>query len=185
MRKLNVFNFLSLNGFYRGPDGDISWHKHGAEEGEYSKESLQGGSILLFGRVTYDMMKSYWPTPMAMEDNPDVANGMNKAEKIVFSDTLKTADWENTSIISGNIIEAIKKLKQTPGKNMTLLGSGSILTQFAEAGLIDQYQFMIDPVALGEGVPAFCHMKGKLDLELVDSRIFKSGTVLLTYKPLK
>lgn len=184
MRKIAAFNFVTLNGYFEGPNRDISWHKHGAEENAYAVEGLKSGGILLFGRVTYEMMESYWPTPMAMKDNPVVAAGMNKAEKIVFSRTLSKAGWNNTRLVKDNIVEEIRKLKQSPGKDMVILGSGSILTQFADEGLIDQYQFMIDPVALGDGTPIFKNIRQKLELRLISTRTFKSGTVLLTYQPM-
>lgn len=89
MRKLTAYNFLTLNGFYKGPGNDTSWHKHGSEENEYASQSLKSENILLFGRVTYELMASYWPTPFAIENDPNVAAGMNNAQKIVFSTTLK------------------------------------------------------------------------------------------------
>ncbi|RPD42888.1 dihydrofolate reductase family protein [Chitinophaga barathri] len=184
MGKLSVFNFLTLNGFYEGKEkGDVSWHTHqpGGEEGEYAAEGAGSGSVLVFGRVTYEMMAGWWPTPMAMETMPDIAKGMNRSEKIVISHSLTRADWENTRIIKDNIGEEIKKLKKD--KSLTILGSGSIVTQLSDLGLIDQYQLMIDPVALGEGRSIFTGMQKKLDLKLVDHRVFKSGTVLLTYEP--
>lgn len=183
MRKLTVFNFITLNGFFKGPNEDISWHKHGGEESDYSAEGLKSGNTLLFGRVTYEMMASFWPTPIAMDSFPSVAKGMNKAEKIVFSRTLKKVEWNNTKVVKGNIVEEIKKMKQMPGKDMTLLGSGSILTQVAEQGLIDEYQIMVDPIALGEGTPIFKGIKHGLNLMLTKTRTFKSGAVLLCYQP--
>lgn len=183
MRKLSVFNFITLNGFYKGPGDDTSWHKHGGEEAKYSEERLKPGNILLFGRVTYEMMASFWPTPMAAENFPIVADGMNKAEKIVFSRTLKKAAWANTKVIKENMAEEILKMKKQGGKDMTVLGSGNIITQLAEQGLIDEYQLMIDPVAIGKGTPLFNNIKKELDLTLVSSRIFKSGVVLLCYQP--
>ncbi|KQC00344.1 dihydrofolate reductase family protein [Pedobacter sp. Hv1] len=184
MRKLSIYNFLSLNGFYKNEQGDISWHTHGQEEGEYSAEMLQEDHILLFGRITYQMMESYWPTSFALSNDPIVANGMNEAEKIVFSTTLSHANWNNTTIVKDNIIDEIKKLKNTPGKNLTLLGSGQVLTQFAAHGLIDEYQLMIDPIAIGKGTPIFNGLEQQLALKLTDTKVFKSGTVLLTYQPL-
>lgn len=184
MGKLTVFNFISLNGFYKGDNEDISWHKHGGEESAYSEENLQSGSILLFGRVTYQMMENYWPTPMAAEAFPKVAEGMNQAVKIVFSKTLKKVKWNNSRLVKDLIIE-VKKLKKVPGKKLTLLGSGSILAQLAEENLIDEYQFMIDPVAIGKGTPAFKNIKHNLTLKLKATKVFKSGVVLLTYRPSK
>ena len=183
MRHLNAFTFVTLNGFFAGPKGDISWHRHGAEENQYAAEGLKSEGLLLFGRVTYDLMASYWPTPMAMKDDPLVAEGMNKAEKIVFSRTLKEAAWNNTRVVAGDIAEEIRRLKRTPGKDMVLLGSGSILAQFAEQGLIDEFLVMVDPVALGAGTPLFKGIKHKLDLTLTASRTFESGVVLLSYRP--
>jgi dihydrofolate reductase len=184
MRTLSVFNFLTLNGFYKGPEEDISWHHHSAEGNDYAAEGIGSGAILVFGRVTYEMMAGYWPTADALRNNRVVAEGMNNSEKIVFSRTLKKVSWNNTKLVKGNIVEEMKKLKQAPGKDMVLLGSGSILTQFAEHGLIDEYQIMVDPVAIGKGTPIFSNISHKLDLRLTKTRTFKSGTVLLCYQPM-
>jgi dihydrofolate reductase len=181
MPLLRSFTFLTLNGFTHGPKGDISWHRHGAEESAYAAEGANSGSVLVFGRKTYQMMASYWPTPMALEQNPAVAKGMNDAEKIVFSKTLRKAAWSNTTLVKKNIVGEMRRLKQIPGKDMTILGSGSIVALFAEAGLIDEFQIMLDPVAIGKGTTLFRNIKRKLDLTLVDTRTFKSGVVLLTY----
>jgi dihydrofolate reductase len=183
MGKLSTFTFITLNGYFKGLNGDINWHRHGAEENEYAAEGLRSRSILLFGRVTYELMASYWPTPLALKNDPVVAAGMNNAEKIVFSRTLKKVEWNNTRLIKHNIFAEIKKLKQTSRKDMTLLGSGSILTQFAEQGMIDEYQIMVDPVVLGAGTPIFADLRQKSDLKLTMTRTFKSGVVLLCYQP--
>ena len=106
---------------------------------------------------------------------------MNKAEKIVFSTTLKTADWKNTQLIKENIVEEVRKLKQSNGKNMTILGSGTIITQLAEANLIDSYQIMIDPVVIKNGTPIFNNIQCNINLKLIDTKTFKSGVVLLNY----
>lgn len=183
MAKLISFVFVTLDGYYKGPGEDISWHRHGREENEYAAEGLRSEGTLLFGRVTYEMMARYWPTPDAARDNPVVAAGMNRAAKVVFSRSLKKVEWPNTRLLKGAPAEEVPKLKAAAGKDMTLLGSGSVLTQLAEAGLIDEYQVMVDPVAIGDGTPLFKGLKRKLDLELVASRAFPSGTVLLTYRP--
>lgn len=182
MGKLIAYNFTTLNGYFKGPDNDISWHRHGEEENGFASDNLEARATLLFGRVTYEMMASFWPTPMAIESMPEVAQGMNESEKIVFSTTLESAGWENTTLIKGDLIETVRKLKAIPGKTMTILGSGSIIAQLAEARLIDEYQFMIDPVAIGEGTPSFQGLTRKLDLKLINHRVFSSGVVLLTYE---
>jgi dihydrofolate reductase len=182
MGKINVFNFLSINGYYKGPGGDLSWHKHGEEENDYSEKSLEpSNNILLFGRVTYEMMASYWPTPMATENSPVVAERMNKTQKIVFSRTLKNAGWSNTRLIKDNIIEEVKKLKQTSLGDMTILGSGSIVSLFANHGLIDEVQIMLDPVAIAGGAPFMKDISHQIDLALTGTKTFKSGVVLLNY----
>jgi dihydrofolate reductase len=103
----------------------------------------------------------------------------------VLSNSLKEAAWHNTSVIGGDIIAAIRKLKQQPGPNITILGSGSIVSQLTHHDLIDHYTLMIDPVALGEGSAIFGGLNKKLDLELLDSKAFKSGVLLVNYKPVK
>jgi dihydrofolate reductase len=183
MRKVTVFNFITLNGFFKGPNEDISWHKHGDEESAFAAEGSKSGSILLFGRVTYQMMESYWPTQMAKRDSPQVAEGMNRSEKIVFSKTLKSTNWDNSKIVRENPAEVVKKMKKESGNDMTVLGSGTIVTQLAENNLVDTYMLMVDPVVLAEGTPIFHGIKRQPDLKLIDTRKFKSGVVLLTYHP--
>jgi dihydrofolate reductase len=188
MRKVSAFNFVTLNGFFKGPGGDISWtfgHNASTDESAHAVEGLGAGNVLLFGRVTYEMMSNFWQSPMAKEQDPVVSEGMNKAEKIVFSRTLDTAGWKNTRLIKGNLIEEIRRLKQQPGKDMTILGSGSIITQLAEEELIDEYEVLVYPVALGKGTPLFDCLRHPLKLKLISAKAYKSGTVLLTYLAIK
>ncbi|AKP50901.1 dihydrofolate reductase family protein [Cyclobacterium amurskyense] len=183
MAKLTSFTFISLNGFYKGINEDINWHQHGGEEAQYSVESLKSNDTLLFGRVTYEMMKSFWPTQMAYDSFPEVADGMNNSEKIVVSKTLESTDWKNTQIINENLIDRIAELKKTSNKNITLLGSGKILAQLMNANLVDEYQIMIDPIFIEKGEPILDNLKNNIKLELTKSKVFKSGTILLYYKP--
>lgn len=183
MGKLSVFHFTTLNGFYKGPDNDISWHRHGAEEADFSAQSLESGNTLVFGRITYEMMTDYWSSPMAAQNDPVVAEGMNRAEKIVFSRTLPGVSWNNTTLIRGGLEEEIRKRKEIPGKNMTVLGSGDIVRQLADFGLIDEYMVMVDPVILGSGTPLFSGISHPVNLRLAKQHTFSSGVVLLTYVP--
>jgi dihydrofolate reductase len=186
MRKLTVFNFVSLDGYYEGPKkGDISWHSFGHEEAENSAEMLSSGNILLFGRVTYDLMAGYWPTPSVIENDPIIAKYMNESEKIVFSKSLKKARWNNTKIIRKKVEKAVLELKEQPGKDLIILGSGNIIKQFAEKGLIDEYQIMVVPVIIGKGSSMFQDIKPRVNLTLINTRVFKSGNVLLNYQPKK
>ncbi|NCI51960.1 dihydrofolate reductase [Sediminibacterium roseum] len=185
MRRLTVFNFTTVNGFLNDENGNIGWHKQmdpGEDEKEYTSNAARSQHVLVFGRVTYQMMAWYWPSPEAARQNPQMAQSMNESEKIVFSRTLEKADWNNTTLVSGDLIEEIKKLKQQPGNDLTILGSGSLVTQLSDAGLIDQYEIMIDPIAIGSGTPMFNGLKEPLELKLVNSKVFKSGVVVLSYE---
>lgn len=183
MGKLIAYNFVTLNGFYKGDNEDISWHRHGAEESKYSEDMLAMDNILLFGRKTYEQMAGFWPTDAARDMFPKVAAGMNKAEKIVFSKNASfLLNWENTTLYSENIAEKVKALKSSSSKDMAILGSGSIINLFTEARLIDEYQIMIDPVILGSGTQIFGGIKQALNLKLTQHKVFASGVILLYYK---
>jgi dihydrofolate reductase len=145
----------------KGPKKEISAGTGMAQKKMNMLPRISNPGARFFGRVTYAMMASYWPTPIAIKNDPLVAEGMNNADKIVFSRTLKKVEWNNTRLVKDNIVEEIKKMKQQPGKDMTVLGSGSILTQFAEQDLIDEYQIMVDPVVLGRGTQIFKNIKHK------------------------
>jgi dihydrofolate reductase len=183
MRKLSVFNLMTLDGYIAGPGGDISWHNVDEEFQELANGASNSGNTLLFGRVTYELMAGFWPTPEAMTTDPVVAAGMNKAEKIVFSRTLKRADWNNTRLVKDDMPGEVRRLKQGAGKDLTVLGSGSIVAQLAEEGLIDEYQVLLNPVVLGSGKTMFEGLKHRLALKLVRTRTFGNGNVLLTYVP--
>lgn len=182
MVQLISFTFITLNGFYKGEHEETGWHQHQGEAAKFADEASGSDNILLFGRKTYDMMAGFWPTPMAHELYPIVAENMNKARKIVCSNTMKKADWHNTEIISGDIIRQLAELKRTSKNDMTILGSGSLLTQLTDAGLIDNYLIMLDPVALGSGTPIFNGLKNETQFKLNSCRAFENdGIVLLNY----
>jgi dihydrofolate reductase len=185
MQKLSVFNLVTLDGYISGEGGDISWHRVDKEFQKYAEKNSNSGNTLLFGRVTYKMMASYWPSPDALKDNPVVAQGMNRSPKIVFSRTLKKADWANTRLVKGDLLGAVRKLKKQSGKGLTILGSGSIIAQLAQAGLIDDYQLLLIPVILGKGRTMFEGVEGKPMLQLNSTRTFRNGNVLLCYEPTK
>jgi dihydrofolate reductase len=186
MRKLIAFNHITLDGYFVSADGQFSWAQKGNDDPEYSSfvaENSSGGGQLLFGRVTYNIMASYWPTPIADQHHPSVAAGMNSMSKVVFSKTLDHASWNNTTLIKGDLISEVQKLKQQDGPGMAILGSGSIIAQLAPEHLIDEYQMIIDPVALGKGRTMFDGIKEMLTLKLTKTRIFKNGKIFLSYEP--
>lgn len=183
MRRLFMFNMMTLDGFFEGPDRDISWHRVDAEFNAYAVEMLDAVDVLLFGRVTYELMARYWPTPEALKDDPLVAGRMNRRSKIVFSRTLEKADWNNTRLIKDRMEEEILRLKQEPGRDLVLLGSGKVASQLGPAGLIDEYRVMVNPVVLGRGTPLFSGINERLHLRLLRTRTFGNGNVLLNYEP--
>jgi dihydrofolate reductase len=183
VRKLVVFNQLTLDGYFADPSGDMSWaHNQDAEWNAFTSENAKGGGQLLFGRITYELMASYWPTHQARAAAPAVADAMNQLQKVVFSRTLDHAAWNNTKLVTGDIGAEVRRLKQEPGPSMVIMGSGSIVSQLAQAGLIDEYQLVIHPIVLGKGKPLF-DIKDKLNLTLTKTRAFNNGNVLLCYEP--
>lgn len=185
MRKLTVFNNVTLDGYFTGSDGDMSWaHQSDSEFSAFVQDNAKGGGVLVLGRTTYEMMASYWPTPMAKANNPVVAKRINDQPKIVFSRTLDGASWSNTTLLKGDPATEIRKLKQQSGPDMTILGSGSIVAQLAAHGLVDEYQIVVVPIVLGAGRTLFQGLAGKQALKPIKTRAFGNGSVLLCYAPL-
>jgi dihydrofolate reductase len=185
MRKLSVFNHVSLDGYFTDRNGDMSWAHAGSDDPEFSafmKGNASGGGVLLFGRVTYELMLRYWPTPAAKKNDPEVAEAMNTLEKIVFSRSLKRVDWNKTRLVQGDLIPEVRELKKGSGKDLVVLGSGSIVAQLAAQGLIDAYQVLVNPVVLGKGRTMFEGVQHPLALKLTQTRTFKNGKVFLCYE---
>jgi dihydrofolate reductase len=130
-------------------------------------------------------MAGFWPTAQARENLPAVAERMNNLPKVVFSRTLDKAGWNNTSLIKGDLVTEIRKMKSESGEGMAILGSGSIVSQLALEGVVDEYQIVVNPIALGEGRTMFDSIKAKFSLKLTKSRIFRDGRVFLCYQPAK
>lgn len=184
MPELTVFDHVTLDGFFVDARGDMSWaHRSDPEWNAFAAENAAGGGRLVFGRVTYDLMAGFWPTPQASAAFPAVAERMNHLPKIVFSRTMDRATWNNTTLVKGDIVETMRRMKAAPGDAMVILGSGSIVSQFAAAGLIDQYQVVVNPVILGKGRTLFEGVTARLPLRLVRTRVFANGNVLLCYEP--
>jgi dihydrofolate reductase len=185
MRKLIVFNNVSMDGYFVDADGNMSWaYRPDAEWNSFAAENVGGGGgVLLFGRKTYDLMASYWPTPMAMQNDPVVAEGMNNLSKVVFSRTMDKASWKNTRLVNSDLASKVREMKGESGDGMAVLGSGTIVAQLAQEGLIDEYQIAVVPVVLGAGRTMFGGMKHRLNLTLKKSRAFGNGNVVLWYEP--
>lgn len=184
MPKLTVFNNVSLDGYFTDARGDMSWaHSNDPEWLEFVAGNASGDGVLVFGRVTYEMMAAYWPTPMAMQNDPAVAEAMNRSRKVVFSRTLDEASWSNTQLVKDDLAGTIRRLKAEPGPDMAILGSGSIVAQLAQEGLIDEFQVAIKPLVLGAGRTMFEGVTRRLDLRLTRSRTFANGSVVIWYEP--
>jgi dihydrofolate reductase len=188
MATLAVFNSITLDGYFTDAKGDIGWAYNPHKDPEWDafvEGNAKGGGTLLFGRVTYEMMAKYWPTPAALQSFPVVAERMNNCPKVVFSRTLEKATWNNTKLVSEDLIVEIKRMKKENSSGMVILGSGSIISQLASGGLIDEYQVVITPFILGEGRTMFDDIGEKLNLKLMQSRAFANGNVFLRYEPIR
>jgi dihydrofolate reductase len=175
---------VTLDGFFEGPNQEIDWHNADNEEfNEFAIEQTSSVDTLVFGRLTYQLMASYWPTETAVNADPIVADLMNRLSKIVFSRTLERVEWNNTRLIAENAQKEIQTLKIQPGKDMAIFGSADLISSLMD--VIDEHRVMVNPVLLGAGNPLFKNSGDRRRLRLVDSRIFNSGNVLLTYQPVK
>ena len=184
MRKVFLFMMVTLDGFFEGPNHEIDWHNVDEEFNEFAIEQLNDIDTLLFGRVTYEGMASYWPTQFAKENDPMVADKMNRIPKLVFSKTLDKAEWSNSRLVKEHIAEEVSKLKQQQGGDLAIFGSSDLTVSLLEMGLVDELRIMVNPVVLGSGKQLFEGMHEILKLKLLKTKTFRSGNVLLYYQPL-
>jgi dihydrofolate reductase len=187
MQKLVVFNNITLDGYFASLNGDFSWAHSDNDDAEFNAfiaGNASGGGQLLLGRITYELMASYWPTAVAIKNDPIVAEGMNSMRKVVFSRKLDKVSWSNTKLVKGDIASEIRRMKKEPGPGMAILGSGTIVSQLASEGLIDEYQVVVNPVVLGQGRTMFDGIKEKVTLKLTKTRSFSNGKVFLCYEPM-
>jgi len=181
MRKLIMWNLVTLDGFFEGPKSwEIDWHDTvwGEELEQYAIKQSKSTGMLLFGRVTYEGMASFWPTQKG-----EIADFMNTIPKVVFSRTLKKADWNNTRLVKENAVEEVAKLKREPGKNLFVFGSADLSATFLKHGLFDELDLALTPVLLGHGNPLFKPDAKRLKMTLLEARPLKSGGVILRYEP--
>jgi dihydrofolate reductase len=181
MRKVIMFNMITLDGYFAGAKGDISWHRVDEEFNEYSINQLRTSGGLLFGRITYQLMADYWPTKHALEDDPTVAGLMNSLPKYVFSKTLNSVEWRNSQLMRGEAAIELEELKKQPGMDLFIFGSANLSQTFIKNRLIDEFRIMVNPIILGNGIPLFSHLSEYLDMKLLNSKAFKNGNILLDY----
>jgi dihydrofolate reductase len=183
MGKVIQFNMMSVDGLFEGKNKEIDWHNVDSEFNEFAIEQLDSADTLIFGRITYELMANYWPTAMAINDDPLVARKMNTLPKVVFSRTLSKVNWENTSLFHDHPDQVISNLKKSLKNNIFIFGSANLSATLIKYGLIDEYRIIINPIILGEGIPLFSGISERINLNLRKTKIFKSGNVLLHYEP--
>lgn len=187
MRKIIVTEWVTLDGFVAGPNGEMDWVMVEDEMGQYEYDLLSAADTLLLGRVTYESFAGAWPyvpdNPSASEGEKAYARLLNAMRKIVFSRTLEKADWHNSSLAKEIVPAEIERMKQEPGKDIVIYGSASLIQELTNLGLIDEYQLMVHPVVLGSGKPFFKDTKDRVNLKLTKTRTFPSGVVGLYYEP--
>jgi dihydrofolate reductase len=183
MGKLIVFASISLDGYFTDSHGDMGWaHRSNPEWDGFVADNARQDSVLLFGRVTYDQMASFWPTPAARQMDPDVAEGMTRASKVVFSRSLKNAAWSNTRLVGDAMLDTVRALKRDTPQDLVVLGSGSIVSQLAQENLVDEYQTVLVPIVLGSGRSLFEGLDRWQPLQLTQSRAFSNGNVVLWHQ---
>jgi dihydrofolate reductase len=183
MRKIFSFMMVSLDGYHAGPNHEIDWHNVDAEFNDFAMRQLDEIGTLVFGRVTYEGMASYWPTRQAQQDSPAIAAAMNSASKIVVSRTLDRAEWTGTRLIKDDVAAEFTELKEQAGKDIAIFGSSDLTASLLRMGLVDELRVIVAPLLLGGGRSLFHGVGDQIGLTLLDTRRFASGNVLLYYRP--
>jgi dihydrofolate reductase len=180
MRKVIASEFVSLDGVMESPE---KWHfpYFSEEMGQAIGEGFAASDAMLMGRVLYEEWAAYWPQ-QDPEENP-LAAQMNGVPKYVVSTTLEEVEWSNSTLIKGNVAEQITRLKQQPGKDISISGSATLVRSLLQDDLLDELRLMVHPVIVGSGQRLFEEGEERTALELVDSKAFATGVVLLTYRP--
>jgi dihydrofolate reductase len=180
MRKLFLQMGVSLDGFVARPDGAHEWGYQGEDDAtrRWKLDSLHNAGAHLMGRVTYEQMAAVWPT-----SSSEYAAPMNEIPKVVFSKSLKTADWPESRIARGDLAEEIARIKRQPGNDVIAHGGATFARALCRLGLVDEYRLVIHPAALGTGMPLFTDLRGPLFLELEDAHQFDTGAVVHVYRP--
>jgi dihydrofolate reductase len=181
VRKLISFIGISLDGYYKGPNGEFDFANVDQEFYDFSNRQDAYIDTLMFGRETYEHMAAYWPT--ATENDPEVIAFMNNVPKVAVSTTLEKTEWNNTTLISEDLAEKVAALKGQPGKEIALFGSVQVTASLLELGLVDELRVIVFPILLGEGVSMFSTLNSRIPLELWRTTTFRSGNVLLVYRP--
>jgi dihydrofolate reductase len=182
MRKIFWFEMATLDGYHETEQAGLDWHTVDGDFHDFALTQLKESDTLLFGRRTYEMMAAFWPTEAGLSVDPEIAEAMNALPKVLVSGTLGTADWAPSTIISRDVEAELGRLKAKPGADIALIGSSALAAHLVSAGLLDELRVMVNPVVLGRGHPLL-EGASRTQLSLTGVREFRSGNVLLTYKP--
>lgn len=186
MRKIILLMHASLDGFVGGPNGEMDWILHDQEMFQYVSTHFEKLGAALYGRVTYQMMESYWPTvsknPESTKQELHHAEWVEKITKLVVSKSLERVTWNNTRLLKGNLAEEITALKGQPGGDVMIFGSPRLSHSLMSLGLIDEYLLQINPVLIGKGIPLFQDLKDRAKLTLISNQTFKNGVIGLRYQ---
>jgi dihydrofolate reductase len=189
MRNLIFFMHTSLDGFVAGPNGEMNWIKLDESLFDFVATMTANADAALYGRVTYEMMQSYWPTagdePDASKHDKEHSAWYNKVQKIVLSKTMNDSGLQHTQVISDQLSDNIHKLKQQEGKNILIFGSPRASQSLLNEGLIDEFWLFVNPIILGEGMPLFKNITGTTQLKLVESKTFDCGVIGMHYGKLQ
>ena len=196
MRRIVMFNWMTANGYFAGRDGNLDWVVPDDEQAKAAAKDIPNFDTVLFGRRTYEIFEKFWPHVVVDESGavPDphhpgrrsrehgaIAIALNKMAKLIFSRTLKDVTWKNSRVLRELDPREIETMKKEVGKDMIIFGSGSIVSQLTQYGLIDEYQFVVCPVLLGNGKPLLSSVSKDSKLRLLESKQYRSGDVLLRY----
>lgn len=183
MGQLIFFNMMSIDGFFEGKNKELNWHNVDEEFNEFAIDQLNSADNLIFGRKTYELMAEYWPSKQAISNDPTIAEKMNAIKKNVFSKTLDKAIWQNTKLFRNDITKIVSKIKKDSEKDVLILGSANLSKTLIKNELIDLYRIMVNPIILGNGNLLFSNSKNRIGLELTKVKSFRSGNVLMEYRP--
>jgi dihydrofolate reductase len=186
MRKIVVGMHTSLDGFVGGPHGEMDWVKVNEEIFDIAGEMTDQADTALYGKNTWQMMDSYWPTagdpPDASKHDKEHSAWYNRVNKVVVSKSMQGQQLKNTQVVGNNLAEEITQLKNGPGRNIQIFGSPSTCHALMQHDLIDEYWLFVNPILLGKGIPMFKDIQEKAGLQLVSSRIFSNGVAALHYE---
>ncbi len=185
MRNLIFFMHASLDGFVAGPNGEMNWIKLDEELFDFVATMTDTADTALYGRVTYDMMQSYWPKageqPNATKHDKEHSAWYNKVSKVVLSTTMNESGLTNTKVISDELTENINKIKNQGGKNILIFGSPGASNSLLALGLIDEFWLFVNPIILGRGKPLFTGINEAIKLKFAESKTFACGVIALHY----